>query len=124
MKIEERQIGDVTVLSSDRPLVNVDADQLKGYLVAACGNQNDRIVLDATGIAYVDSYGLETLVDVAEMVASRGWKLALVGANETLREVMELTAVSHLFTHFDEVDVAVASFCVQAQPAMQAINNV
>ena len=52
-----------------------------------------RVVIDASGIPYVDSRGLEVLVDLGETLAQSGQTLKLCLVNETLREVLDLTDV-------------------------------
>ena len=69
-----------------------------------------RVVLDASAVAYVDSRGLEVLVEVGEAMSQGGQALKLCGANETLREVMELTETFGNFEHFADIQSAVRSF--------------
>jgi anti-anti-sigma factor len=69
-----------------------------------------RIVIDATLVAYVDSPGLELLVQTTDQMAHSGRSLRLAGATETLREVLELTGVGDRFEHYADVNTAVRSY--------------
>lgn len=110
MEIDERQHGAVTVLRPRGPIVEADADGLvsraRGVLESSLG----RFVFDAADVAYVDSRGLEALLEVTEMLSASGYALKLCGATETLREILSLTGLAGEFEHYEDVQVAVRSF--------------
>lgn len=110
MKIREQTQGAVTVLRPEGPLAGNDAEELKVRLIQAQRDSLGRFVLDAAAIALTDSAGLEALVEVTEEMAHSGNALKLCGANETLRQVLELTGLAPLFEHFEDVNAAVRSF--------------
>ncbi|MCD6365503.1 MAG: STAS domain-containing protein [Planctomycetes bacterium] len=110
MKIEERQVEGVTIFTPHGPLVKADADQLKGYLAGASVHNPERIVIDTSAVPFLDSRGLEVLIEVTTNMTSSQGRLKVAGANETLREVMMLTDTSELFEHFQDVESALRSF--------------
>ncbi|MBX9735493.1 MAG: STAS domain-containing protein [Phycisphaerales bacterium] len=110
MQITEQQHGAVTVLSPQGPLVGVDADAFRTAAIEVMGRSRGRFVVDATGIAYVDSRGLEAILDVTERLASSGGALKVCASGETLREVLQLTEVYPMLEHFVDVNSAVRSF--------------
>lgn len=110
MEIDERQHGAVTVLRPRGPILEGDADGLVGRSREAWEASLGRFVLDASEVAYVDSRGLEALVEVTEMLSASGHALKLCGATETLRETLALTGLSGEFEHYEDVQVAVRSF--------------
>jgi anti-anti-sigma factor len=69
-----------------------------------------RVVLDVSGIAYVDSLGLETLLDIADELSAGGHCLKLVAVNETLDQVIELTGLASHFEQYEDSNAAVRSF--------------
>ncbi len=105
MKIEEHNMQGVTVIKPGGPVVKTDADQLNGSLSVAIGDNPGRVVLDISGVAYVDSHALEVMMDRTESDPN----LKLAGCNETIREVLELTDLSKHFEYFEDVDGAVRS---------------
>ena len=110
MRIHEQRKGAVTVLRPEGPLTGDDAGELKGRLMEAQRDSLGRFVLDASSIPLVDSKGLEALVEVTEEMAQSGKALKLCAANETLRQVLELTGLAPLFEHFEDANAAVRSF--------------
>lgn len=110
MEIQEQRQGAVTVLKPMGPLAGPDAELFKQRVGEVMDRSLGRFVVDATEVAYVDSRGLEVLKETTDDLAQSGQALRLCGANETVREVMELTAISALFEHYSDVGSAVRSF--------------
>ena len=110
MEILEQRQGAVTVLQPKGPLVAQDAEQFKDRLTVVLALSLGRFIVDASEIAYVDSRGLEVLKEATEQLSDSGQALRLSGANETVREVLDLTDLSKLFEHYHDVNAAVRSF--------------
>ncbi len=110
MDVHEQQHGAVMVLKPDGPLAGADVEPVKGRLLQTLKENLGRIVLDASAVPFVDSIGLEALVDVTNEMAHSGQALKLCAVNETVRQVLELTGLSPQFEHFEDVNSAVRSF--------------
>ena len=110
MKVHEQIQGAVTVLKPEGPLVETDAALLKQRLIQTLASSLGRFVVDMSAIPYVDSKGLEALVDVTEEMGRSGQALRMCGANKTVREVLELTDLASHFEHFEDANTAVRSF--------------
>lgn len=110
MKIHEQLQGAVTVLRPEGPLIETDAALLKQRLLQTLAASLGRFVVDMSSIPYVDSKGLEALVEVTEEMGRSGQALRMCGANKTVREVLELTDLASQFEHFQDANTAVRSF--------------
>lgn len=110
MQIAEHQQGAVTVLAPKGPLCASDADQFRSLAQQVIDRSLGRLVLDASGIPYLDSRGLEVLLDVTEKLGESGRALKLCATCETVREVMELTDLADHFEYYQDVNTAVRSF--------------
>ena len=110
MMIHEEKKGAVTVLRPDGPLLGADVEGFRHKLLRTRVATMGRFVLDVSGLAYADSKGLETLVEVQEELARAGQSLKLCGLNETLREVLDLTELAPRFESYSDVGSAVRSF--------------
>jgi anti-anti-sigma factor len=110
MDISEQRQGAVTVLKPQGPLAAADAEQFQGRMNETLTSSLGRFVVDASEIPYLDSKGLEVLLEATERLAESGQALRLSGANETVREVLDLTDLSKLFEHYQDVNSAVRSF--------------
>jgi anti-anti-sigma factor len=105
-----QQRGAVMVVRPSGPLTSAEAEAFKTRIRELMRENLGRIVIDASALPFVDSKGLESLADVAEELAQSGKGLKVCAANETLRQVIELTGLSPQFEHFDDTNAAVRSF--------------
>ena len=111
MNIEEHEIEGITVIKPTGPLVKADAEQFKGVVIEAENHTPGSIILDASSVPFVDSRGLEVLLDVTEDMQRENADVLLIAeSNETLREVLELTGIAGDFEFFPDVQSAVRSF--------------
>lgn len=110
MKVQTQQRGAVTVVRPDGPLIAADADEFRQRLTEEIRQNLGRVVLDASAVPFVDSKGLESLVDVTGELAQSGKALKICSLSDTLAEVMELAGVSSDFEYFEDVIGAVRSF--------------
>jgi anti-anti-sigma factor len=110
MEIREQRHGAVTVLKPIGPLVAADAPGFSDRVAKAVTRSLGRFVLDASALPFVDSAGLEALLRAAEELNENGQMLRLCAANETLREVLELTELASRFEYYQDVTDATRSF--------------
>ena len=78
----------VTVLAPDGPLIQDDADMFRERAINLFNRSLGRFVIDASKLAFVDSKGLETLLDVSDHIGQAGKSLKLASVNKTVREVL------------------------------------
>ncbi len=110
MKITEQRQGAVLVLRPDGALVDRACAVFKGRMSEAMTASLGRFVVDLSAVPFVDSQGLEVLVELTEELGKSGQALRLCSANKTVREVLELTELTPLFEHFEDANTAVRSF--------------
>lgn len=110
MEIDRQQVGAVAVFKPRGPVTGSEAEELKGFLLEAVSSNLGRLVVDASDIAFVDSRGLEVLIEVSDELAHGGRVLKLSSVGETLREVLSITDVLSSFEHYEDVNSAVRSF--------------
>ena len=110
MKITDQRQGAVTVIRPSGPLTADVAPMLRQHVQRELAANLGRIVVDMSEIPYVDSAGLETLLELTEEMGDSAQVLKLCGANKTVREVLTLTDLTPQFDHFEDVTTAVRSF--------------
>lgn len=111
MRVETSRHGAVTVVRPDGPVISADdATLLKTESFNVLGSTLGRFIIDATEMTFVDSNGLEALVDITVEVSAGGQQLKLCGISDTLREIMNLTGLTSRFQQFEDVQSAVRSF--------------
>ncbi len=56
-----------------------------------------KIVVDLTGVSYIDSSGLATLVELLKKTKSQGGSMGLAGMSEKVKSLFEITKLDKLF---------------------------
>ena len=79
-------------------------------LVAALAAFPTAWVLDAQAVPYLDSRGIEVLVEVGDEMSQTGQAMRICNENGTVRQALQLTGLAERFDHFEEVLAAVRSF--------------
>jgi len=109
MKIDQEDYEDLTLIIPQDSLVGDDAAQLEAVLTTVLSDSPRDVAVDASRIKQIDSRGLEVLVDTTEQLIRGGRVLKLVAADETLREILELTELASLFEYADCIDYGIES---------------
>lgn len=110
MSLEEKRVGTVDVLTPGGPIVDEDADELVSVMNKKLESPNPRFVLSMEKVPYIDSRGIEGIVDSSQELQKRGGRLRLAGVTATCREALELTGQSKRVDFFDTLQDAVRSF--------------
>lgn len=110
MRIEQRQVGTVEVLTPVGALVDDDAEVFRRKLQQRTASPNARLVVCMQEVPYMDSAALEALVDAADEFAARASTLKLSNLTPICRETLELTGLAGKFRLFKDVEDAVRSF--------------
>lgn len=83
----------------------VDTDsalKLSNTLQTAIANGRDQLVLDMSGVEYINSAGLRELVQVFKLVQRAGGNLVLVNPSDFVCKPLELVGLDTIFDmHFD-----------------------
>ena len=110
MEIQEQRQGAVTILKPMGALIEPESRLFKEQALEQLTKSMGRIMIDASAIPFVDSSGVEALVDITDQLAQSGRALKLCAANDTLKEVISLVGWSHAFEYFGDVNAGVRSF--------------
>lgn len=110
MRIDEQTHGAVTVVRPRGPISQGEAEGFTLSVRGAAMRSLGRLVIDATDVPYVDSKGLECILDLADELGQNGQALKMCGVCETVREAMDLTDVLQAVEQFEDVSSAVRSF--------------
>lgn len=119
IKLEERQIGRVTVLDIvGRLTMSQPAQRLKDKINSLISQERTQIVLNLAGVPYIDSAGLGQLVASYGSVLKAGGALKLLNLGARNQELLSITRLLTLFESFDSEAEAVQSFSAAARPAV------
>jgi anti-sigma B factor antagonist len=65
-----------------------------------------RIVVDLTGVSYMDSSGVATLIEGLQMCHKYDGTLVVAGLRQNVREVFELTKLDKIFKIYEDAETA------------------
>jgi anti-sigma B factor antagonist len=109
MATEPLQIDvlDRGVLSLRGPLT---MENVAPFLNAVRREGAPTMILDFTGVPYLDSSGLGSLVSAYTSCAKSGRRVALTGVNKRVLKVFEITKVERIFLMFPTLSDALEAF--------------
>ena len=110
LKIDSRQTDGVTILSCAGRIVFGDEATLLRDILKRTLTTSRQIVLNLSGVTYIDSGGLGTLVGVYSSARSGGADIKLTGLGQRLRDVLQITKLVTVFEVYDSEQQAIAAF--------------
>ena len=82
-------------------------DQLRGALKAEVTRAAALLIVDLSGLEFMDSTGVQVLLDIRVMMNDRGGKLALAQPQNTVARVLNLVGADQLIPVYASVGEAV-----------------
>ena len=112
MELEQRIVGDVASVKVTGDItLNKGGDVLLKDKVQSLLQQDYKhLLVDLSGVSYVDSAGLGELVQAYATSKNRGGTLKLLGVTKRLRDLLVVTKLLTVFETFDDEASALASF--------------
>jgi anti-sigma B factor antagonist len=113
LNIQERRIGDVTVLDMDGNIrIGGSNVALKKAILGLVGEGRNQIVLNLARVAYIDSSGLGELISGHVTLNNKGGQIKLLNLTQRLQELMTITKLLTIFDVYEDESKAVDSFKV------------
>ena len=95
------------VLRLKGPLIT---QNLSPFQNAMRGEDAPTMILDLSGVPYVDSSGLGSLVSACTSCTKSGRRMALTGVNKRVLKVLEITKTERVFLMFPTLGDAIEAF--------------
>jgi anti-sigma B factor antagonist len=97
MSFSLERMDDIAIVTVDGQLVVTNRQEFKQAILDAVEQGARLVVVDFSTSGYIDSSGLGALVSLSRRLRDAGGDLRLVGLNEDLRTLFELTRLDALF---------------------------
>jgi len=111
MVIEERIIGDVTILDLKGKMTLGEGDELLKDKINSLIHQGQRkLLLNLEGVPYIDSAGLGEIVRTYTTVSRQGGSLKLLNLTKRITDLLSITKLLTVFETFESENEAVRSF--------------
>ncbi len=73
--------------------------------------ENKGVTMDLEGVTQIDNSGIATIVECVRMASDAGTEFHVVGINNNIKEVLELSKLSALFKNME-----FSTFCSSSRP--------
>jgi anti-sigma B factor antagonist len=115
MQIAERITRDIIVLDLTGKLTVGDGAELLRDKVASVAFQgHTKIILNLTGVPYMDSGGLGQLVRCSMAAQKANGAVKLIGLTSRITDLLTITKLLNVFDTFETEQEAIASFTATA----------
>jgi len=109
MIVEKRRIDNCTLLSVEGVIkLGESAEFFARALERALDEEEGNVLVDFSGINYIDSTGIGELVGYLGKFKDEGRKLILVNPSERIRKLLAISQLEKLFIIRDDLDSALA----------------
>lgn len=111
LNLTERQAGDITILDMDgKVTIGEGSVALRNTIRRLLGEGKKKIVLNLSGVGYVDSSGIGELVSSFSAVNREGGSLKLLNLTQKIQDLLAITKLLTVFDVFDSESEAVSNF--------------
>jgi len=115
MHIQQRSVGDVTIIDMSGKMTLGEGDELLRDKVNSLVQQGQkRIVLNLAEVPYIDSAGLGEIVRTYTTVSRNGGSLKLLSLTKRIQDLLSITKLLTVFETFESEADAVRSFSTSA----------
>ena len=116
MQIEERVVGNVTILDLKGKITLGEGDEaLRDKINSLVHQGRKQILINFGGVPYVDSAGLGEIVRTYTTVSRQGGSLKLLNLTKRITDLLSITKLLTVFETYDSEDDAVKSFSASAK---------
>ena len=110
MKVKIQDYDGVTVVELQGELDGDAAELFQNTITDIIGKRKAGIVLDMSGVGFIDGRGLEQLLWSRDYCNQNKRELRLAGLDENCMRILEVTRLENEFDHYVELAEAVKSF--------------
>ena len=111
MSFEQRTHGDVTILDLTPAIVtDVSKELFQLTIESLVASGRTQVLLNLSDLRWMNSYALGLLVAAHRAVEDQGGRMALVGANERVSEMLKVVGLSQVWNVYADESTALASF--------------
>lgn len=110
MAVETKQLdnGVAVITISGRLALGGETEKLDAAVTKLLTQDHKTIVLDISGLDYVDSSGVGMLVSCLTKLKKSGGEMKVAGANPRIRRIFSMTGVESMMSLYDSVAAATA----------------
>jgi anti-sigma B factor antagonist len=105
-----RQVGQVSVVEVSGKLTSFESGALRNSIAQLLKEGRKQILLNLSGLRYLDSSGIGDLVHTYMSVIKSGGEMKVVGLTDKVEEILKITQLYQVFQEFHDEQSALQSF--------------
>jgi len=105
-----RQVGQVSVVEVSGKLTSLESGALNNSIAQLLKEGRKQILLNLSGLTYLDSSGIGELVRTYMSVIKRDGEMKVVGLTDKAEEILKITKLYQVFQEFQDERSALQSF--------------
>ncbi len=110
MEISVRQQNQSAIIDVTGDIDLYSSPQVRQTILDTLSQKlGSRVIVNLTGVKYIDSSGVASLVEGLQLSRKSQVRFSLCGLNKAPRQVLELTRLIKVFEIFDSLDDALAA---------------
>ena len=110
MKIKKSKVGVISYIEPEIPIASEGVKELKNVIEDCFKESEYKIVINFRTVPYIDSEGLETLLDILGEVRKKGGSIKISDPNPVCNDIFTATRFDTLFEIYSSVEKAGRSF--------------
>ena len=94
MKIEQSQQGTIAVLVPHGAIIDDDREKFSEAISKSIEGGRAKIIIDMSNVPFVESQGLEMLLDSAESASFHGGGIRIMNPSDIVRDILTATRLT------------------------------
>ncbi len=110
MKMEQAELDGGILKVTLQGSLDIAGAQKVDLPFSVIAGARDKVIVDMTGVDFIASIGVRTLVKAGRPIARRGGRMVILSPSEAVRKVLISTGIDEVMAFYDDVTTAVGSF--------------
>ena len=107
MELQVRELENGIRLITLNGQLDIDGtNQIETQLAELCAGENQRILLDLSGVSFLASIGIRLLTLTAKSIVSRNGKIVLLHPTPDVQHVLDVTGIPAMIPVYDSFESA------------------
>ncbi|MFA5068918.1 MAG: STAS domain-containing protein [Candidatus Omnitrophota bacterium] len=110
MRISQKEIDGITTYEISGDIDINSSPEVREFFEKGLKGKMMKVLVNLSGVPYVDSSGLATLVEMLKKTRSYGGRLRISNLAPKVKSLFEITKLEKLFEIFDAAEDAISGF--------------
>lgn len=110
MEIKQSEIGGVVLIEVNGDIDLFQSRELRETVSGYIAVGKNKIVINLSGVAYIDSSGLGVLISARTQLKKAGGDLKIAEITDSVRNVVTLTKLNQLLDFYEDNEEALGAF--------------